>query len=101
MFLLKKVDILHKHLTFTWYYGIKIKEQKNSERKQYWRESLYIPKKQPLKSKKINNTRPWGENGTIAIRMNDYLHPSSPLGQSTDAFRFVITMLAILKPQKT
>ena len=101
IFLLKQIGIAHKHLTFTWCYGVKIKGIKNSERKQYWRESLNIPKKQPIQVKKINNTRPLGRNGAISIRINDYLHSDSQPGQSTEAFRFVITMLATLETQKS
>jgi len=92
---LKRMNISTQYIKIEWLYGSSIKGRTNSSRKQYWEKELSIPKNQPFKSKKINKTRPLGENGRVGFQIENYLNANaSP--QSTEAFRFALMMQSIL-----
>jgi len=89
------LNIPNEQLTINWLHGSAIGKS-DTDRKQYWANNLALSESSEFESKEISTTRPLGENGWVSIRIHDYLIDKGSLAQSTEAFRFVFIMCAIL-----
>jgi len=95
--ILFKMGIHKKYITYTWHHGKKVPDLTQRQRKQHWRTALNLTKHQKMGTKQINKTAILGLNGYLSIRIQDYLSDEPTLDQSTEAFRFVLTMQLIIE----